>query len=944
VDYNQGSYVEWGEYPNAHRRYLSTMCNHCENPPCMTSCKLGATYKSPEGPVLTHPEKCVGCGACVRACPYGQRFLNKKEDSYFDGAPIPGEEASAVRVGKAEKCTLCQDRLAQGLEPICVELCPGNCRIFGDLLDPESEINYYIKLMGAVKIAGTSLYYVLPEGMDPALLPQGYEAGTGALKPTSAANAAGPRKTPEDPDYRALMDGLIKARDFVRRNTDAKPDVGGEYKYSYCAMCNHMARCGVKAVVKDGKVLRLERREEYGNELLCAMGNASVQDLYAPDRVLYPLRRTNPKGERSQWKRITWEEALAEIAEKIGGVKEKYGAEKVLFMTGDPKEPRSVLQRLAYSFGSPNFGTESSTCYTAAEVAIRLIYGVGSRHVIPIAGGAMPDVNDTKLCLVWANNFGTSQGFLYDKVKTAREFGNAKYIVIDSRVTAVTENFADVHLQIRPGADGALALFFGNWLISHGAYDKDFVEKWTHGFEEYKALCEQYGLEKTADICGIPAELLKEAADMIVAAGAPIAIKSSASYPQHTNGVDNYRAIQLLVPLTGSLDVEGGHLLANEPLQLDMWGGTFPFARAHELLPQLKDKRVDTKYFPVWAATDVDGCVQMNKLPEYVRDGELRACIALGLNCIMWPQSHEYQQAFRDMEFVVCADFRDNPWTHDYADMLLPAAMSYERAAPLSVVGRRLFLREPIVEPAGEARSDYRIVCDIATALGYGDLFWNGGEQAEEHCLREILRTVGGAKEVTLEELRAAVPDGVAIPLRGRMQYKKYELGLLRPDGKPGFMTPSGKVEFASEILRAHGFEPLPVYREPTYSPRSTPEIAKEYPLELITGARVPFYSNAKERELPWLRRFMPEPVVKLGRADADARGLEDGDAIRVTSPVNPEGIVAKLQITNTLRPGLTDMLHGWAEANVNELVPRDFDPISGFPPYKEGLVQIERA
>jgi anaerobic selenocysteine-containing dehydrogenase len=322
----------------------------------------------------------------------------------------------------------------------------------------------------------------------------------------------------------------------------------------------------------------------------------------------------------------------------------------------------------------------------------------------------------------------------------------------------------------------------------------------------------------------------------------------------------------------------------------------------------------------------------------------LRACFALGLNCIMWPQSHEYQEAFKNMDFVAVADFRENPWTHDYVDMLLPAAMSFERAAPLSVVGRRLFLREPIVEPAGEARSDYRIVCDLGVALGMGDLFWGGGPKAEEECLREILRTAGGGKEVTLEMLREASPDGVAIPLKKGMKYRKWELGLLRDDGKPGFSTPSGKVEFASEILRAHGFDPLPVYREPTYSPVSTPAIAAEYPLVLIAGSRVPFFCHSKERELPWLRRFMPEPVVRLGPGDAKARGLSDGDRVRITAPVNKVGIVAKLEITNTLKPGVVDMLHGWAEANVNELIPRDFDPISGFPAYKEGLCEIARA
>jgi anaerobic selenocysteine-containing dehydrogenase/Fe-S-cluster-containing dehydrogenase component len=943
VDYNQGRFVEWGEYPDAHRRYVSTMCNHCEHPPCLESCKFGATYKAAEGPVLTHPEKCTGCGECVKACPYGQRFLTTSDETYFPGAPIPSEQASAVRIGKAEKCTLCQDRLAQGQEPICVALCPGACRIFGDLEDPESELNYYIKLMGAIKIEGTSLYYVLPDGMDLAILPQGYSAETGALTPTTEANRTGPKKTPEDPDYRALMDGLIKARDIIRKNTDDAPDIGGEYRYSYCAQCNQMPRCGVKAVVKDGKLLRIERREEFGNEVLCAMGGASVQDLYAPDRVLYPLRRTNPKGERSQWERITWDEALSEIAEKLNGVKEKYGPEKVLFYVGDPKEPRSVLQRLAYSFGSPSFGTESSNCNTAAELAVRLVFGTKTRAVIPLTQGNVPDINDTKVAFIWANNPGVSGTPMYDKLKTTREFSDIKYIVVDPRITSTTENFADIHLPIRSGTDGALALFFGNHLIRHDAYDKGFVEKWAHGFEEYKELCALYDVGKTAGICGVPKELLLEAADLIVEKGAPISIKSSGANTHHTNGVNNYRAIMLLLPLTGSLDVDGGMLIPNEPLNMDMWGATYPFSRVHELLPGLSHLRADKKYFPVWADTDWDGSMQMNPLPEYVRDGEIRAAFMLGCNAIIWPQSHEYQEAFKNMEFAVAADFRDNPWTHDYVDMLLPAAMSFERAAPLSTAGRKLFLREPIVEPAGEARSDYRIVCDVAAALGYGDLFWGGGPSAEEACLREILRTVGGSKEVTLEMLREASPDGVAIPLKKGMKYKKWELGLLREDGKPGFSTPSGKVEFASEILRAHGMDPLPVYLEPKHSPVSTPEIASDFPLIISAGARVPFYSNSEHRDLPWLRRFMPEPVVKLAKQDAAARGLKDGDAVRITSHVNPEGIVMKLVITNTVRPGMVDILHGWAEANANELLPRVFDPISGFSAYKEGLCEVKK-
>ena len=110
------------------------------------------------------------------------------------------------------------------------------------------------------------------------------------------------------------------------------------------------------------------------------------------------------------------------------------------------------------------------------------------------------------------------------------------------------------------------------------------------------------------------------------------------------------------------------------------------------------------------------------------------------------------------------------------------------------------------------------------------------------------------------------------------------------------------------------------------------------------SGNRVPIYTHSKERDLPWLNSIMPEPIIRLNKKDADDRGLADGDMVRITSPVNREGIVAKLEVTNIVKPGVIDMFHGWSQANINLLIPRDFDPISGFPPYKEGLCQVEKA
>jgi len=711
----------------------------------------------------------------------------------------------------------------------------------------------------------------------------------------------------------------------------ASSDAPETVKYTHCVMCNHGPKCGMKLIIKDNKVFRVEKREDYPNNLLCSRGLASLQELYDPKRLLYPMKRTTPKGsEEPKWKRISWDEAIKTIADKFNSVKERYGADKVLFIAGDPKEPRSILRRLAYTFGSPNMGTESSTCSTATRIAAALIYGQGL--------GAEP-TPDTSVALIWASNPACSAPSSYDNLKKGKEKNNTKYIVVDPRATQTVHSFADVHLQLRPGTDGALALCFGNYLIENDAYDKEFVGKWVHGFEDYKEYVKKFTIERTAKICGLPIDRLKEACEILANRNGPIVVKSSAAAPHHTNAVNNYRAKLMLIPLTGSIDVPGGSSIGTGSLDLDS-----EFARISDLLPKLDHMRVDRKYFPVWPDI-IKSEIQINRIPEYVGTGEIRACLMLGGNAMMWPQTQEYQKAFDDMEFVAAADMYIRPWTHNHVDIVLPAAISWERSAPLTLFGRNLYLREAVVEPMGEVRTDHQICCDIGVALGYKEEFWGGGKDSDEKCIREVLRTLD--KDITYEDLQNASPGPVNVPMEATEsgpKFKKYESGMLRKDGKPGFNTPTGKVELTSEILRKHGMDPLPIYAEPTFSPVSTPGIYKEFPLIITTGNRIPMYQHSRQRELPWLRSLMPEPMVRLHPINAKERGLSDGDMVRITSPVNREGIEAKLEITNILKPGMIDMFHGWEKANVNLLIARDFCKISGFPPYKEGLCQIEKA
>lgn len=171
VDYNAIDRVEWGSYPDAHQKFKQTMCMHCEDAPCVEVCPVGATFTSEEGVVVMDYDTCIGCGACVTACPYDQRHLVQDDVTHYEDAVLPFEREAAERMNIVEKCTFCYGRVEAGEQPSCTVHCPGQCRIFGDLNDPESEINQYIKDRNAIHVDGTSIYYVVPEGMNRSELP-----------------------------------------------------------------------------------------------------------------------------------------------------------------------------------------------------------------------------------------------------------------------------------------------------------------------------------------------------------------------------------------------------------------------------------------------------------------------------------------------------------------------------------------------------------------------------------------------------------------------------------------------------------------------------------------------------------------------------------------------------------------------------------------------------
>jgi anaerobic selenocysteine-containing dehydrogenase len=684
---------------------------------------------------------------------------------------------------------------------------------------------------------------------------------------------------------------------------DMEPADGEEIRRSICDMCC-LGRCGIEVFVKDGRATRVQPFRDYPNGPLCVKGNSILFQLYHPDRLKYPMKRTSSKGSpRAAWQRISWDEALGTIAGNLTKIKNTYGPEKVLFYAGDPKDAvRPNLQRLALKFGSPNYGTESSTCHRATVVATSL-NGAGGNGLTPA----------TRAVIIWAHNPAWSMAREMEELVAAKERG-VKIIDVDPRM-APTTRLADIHLQLRPGTDGALALGMSRVIINERLYDEEFVLKWTQGFQEFSNYVQQFTPENVETITGVPADKLVAAARLYASNKPAGWITSASPTVHHWNGCQNHRAISAMTAVAGAVSVPGLEPLTPRPSLRDI-------SEWRTLLPPLRNKRVDLKDFPIWEQFVEE--IQINRMPEYVKEGALRAGLFVGCNYRMWPQDHLYAKAISDMEFAAGADFWLTP-TMELMDIVLPAATSLERLGPVSIAGRTVFLPQPVVAPIGEARGDMEWMWDLAKHLGMGADFWDGDVMT---TLDWQLEPLGVKATDLLKE-----PKGIVIaPPRTNTP----------PSGKPGFRTPSGKFELQSSILEKAGFDGLPTYREPPEGPVAAPQTAKKFPLIFNTGSREPMYVHSRHRNNPRLRELQPDPKVDINPKDAEARGIKQGeDAIIET----PEGrITVKANITNLAQPGVVHVFHGWPQADVNTILARTLDPISGFPAFKSQLCQVRKA
>lgn len=728
-------------------------------------------------------------------------------------------------------------------------------------------------------------------------------------------------------------------------------------KPGYCTLCR--SRCGTINVVRGDQLVEVRPdREHPTGHAMCLKGKSAPELVHSPHRVLYPMRRTAPKGaDDPGWVRIGWDEALDEIAARLGALRSEYGAESVAFGVTTPSgTPMSDsidwVERFIWSYGSPNICYATEICNWHKDVAHAFTFGVG----MPTA-----DYRHAEVILLWGTNPANTWLAQADAIAEARRNG-ARLIVADPRPTALARE-ADVWLRVRPGTDAALAMGIARHLIATRGYDDAFVRAWTNApllvrrdnghflrerdidphaqanrymiwngtrdraealgeeaatvpadfaldglytvaslecepaFACYRRALDVYTPEHVEALTGVPADALERAAALL-APGRRIAYHAWSGVGQHTNATQTERAIATLYALTGAFDTRG----SNREFVKQPANAVSTYAL---LSPQQRLKALGLGERPL--GPPAQGWVTAHDMYRAMLDGtpyKVRALFAFGTNpLVSQPDAQTGHAALSALEFHVHCDLYETP-SSQYADIFLPVNTPWEREGlriGFEIDERaveHVQLRQQMVAPRGESRADYDIVFALATRLGMGDAFFGGSVEAGWN---HMLAPLG----LDVDMLRAQ-PQGIARALEQRE--KQYA----QPthDGPRGFRTETLRVELYSEKLLRHGYPPVPVYVPPAGLAPDARDPAYPY---LLTSTKNGYYCHSQHRGVTRLRKRAPLPVVEISATLAARKGIEADDWVVLRTARGAVRFVARIDAA--LADDVLIAEYGWWQA-----------------------------
>ncbi|SHF72335.1 Anaerobic selenocysteine-containing dehydrogenase [Kaistia soli DSM 19436] len=660
---------------------------------------------------------------------------------------------------------------------------------------------------------------------------------------------------------------------------------------------------------------------------LCTKLNDFAAHHYNPNRLLYPMRRIGPKG-AGEFERITWAEALAEIKSRWTGIIDEFGPQAIMpcsylghegmlngLTSGDP-----FFNRLGSSIAEKTF------CGPGREVGTHLTYG-------PTTGVDPESLIHSKYIILWAVNPLSTGNHHWPFMEEARQNG-AKIVAIDP-LRSRTAAQADWHIPIRPGTDAALALGMMNVIISEGLLDRDYVDRYTVGFEELAESAAEYPVERVSAITGIPVEdiltLSRE-----YAAQQPSVIRVGVAIERNRNGGQASRAISCLPALTGAWrNVGGGYLT------LTM--GAFPI-------------NWDAMSRPDW----IEGTprvVNLNSLGTALLEASyppIKSMMVYNINPVVQaPEQNKIRQGFarEDLFLVVSELFVTD--TARYADILLPAAMQAEQTDLMFSWGHFYWTyNNKAIEPPGEAVSNTQLFRLLAETMGFDEPEW---QRTDEEMIRDFVDWDSPFMEgITFEALRQ----------NGYMKLAVGDKDERAPHAEGNFPTPSGKAEFKTSLAAGGNFVPspfragyqglqdgghidaVPSYIPPFESLEGSPELAARYPLNIISPKAHGFlnsqYANEKKQQ-----RRQGGPIIIMHPDDAGSRGISDGDAVRV---FNDRGTFAGSAhvSTDTLKGVVATYLGHWvadsqSRSAVNSISSSRTANLGRAPTFNDNLVEVAK-
>ena len=758
---------------------------------------------------------------------------------------------------------------------------------------------------------------------------------------------------------------------------------------TFCPLC--VSRCGALATVTDGTFTLNRDPSHPTGKALCVKGKEAPAITAHPDRLRYPMKRTNAKGSADPgWQRISWEEALGTVADRLQALAREHGPESVVFSSVSPSTSAIVdcvdwIQRLQRAFGSPNFVTSMELCGWGRHLASLYTYGAS------VPGQFMPDLDEAECILFWGYNPMVSRLPHATSTRSALRRG-AKLVVVDPRQAGFASR-ADAWLRVRPGTDAALALAITDVMIERGWFDEAFVRRWTNGpllvrgdtgrllrandlspegdAGHFVAWDEAAGqpvivdpaaggtdvgdhgrlaLTATVDVSIEAVTVACRPAFDLVAAQCRTMPPAVAEEVTGVPAVDIERAAQVLWehrPVAfytwSGLEQHSGTTQIIRAINvlyaltgcLDTPGGNVlftpvpsnPIAGVGLLDPAQAAKAIGAGDRPLGPARF--GFVNGEDLYTAALEGtpyRARGLVSFGSNLLM-----AHGDSARGRDALQALDFHVHldlftSPTAEQADILLPVTSAFE-AEGLKIG----------FEVSQEAQSMVQLRAPLVPPVGES--------RSDIEIIFDLATRLGlgphffdgsvdagwahqlAPSGVTLQQLRAD-PAGVRLPLETR--HRKYAAA--GDDGVPrGFATATGRIELYVEVFLDVGQPPVPTFVEPALSHRSRPDLADDFPL-VLTCAKSLHFCETQHRQVANLRRHVPDPQVEVHPDSAADRGIAEGDWVEISTPKG--SVRARAVFNDSLAANVVSGQHGWFEA-CEEL------DLPGYPPFGPGSANL---